>query len=77
MASCLVKGDFPLNIFWTLNGQAIQNINGITLLNSKRSSQLNIENVNFEHAGEYKCTVKNKAGESSYSTVLNVNGSVL
>lgn len=77
MVNCfVVKGDFPLKIFWTLNGKAVSDFHGISLINSKRNSQLNIENVYFDHAGEFTCTAKNKAGTSSYSAQLNVNGIV-
>lgn len=77
MASCLVtKGDFPLKIIWTLNGKSIHDMNGISLMNSKRASQLSIDSVYFDHAGEYTCWAKNAAGTSSYSAILNVNGIV-
>lgn len=41
---------------------------------NKKVNTLSIESVGAEHAGTYVCIAKNKAGESSYATVLNVNG---
>lgn len=36
---------------------------------------LSIESVDAVHTGEYMCIAENVAGEASYSTTLNVNGS--
>lgn len=75
VANCIVtKGDLPIKIKWTLNGKAIQKIHGVSLSNTKRSSQINIESVYFEHAGNYTCIANNSAGYDTYSTILNVNG---
>lgn len=75
MLNCFVmKGDFPLRIHWTLNGKPLDHFIGISFSNNKRSSQLNIESVSSEHAGEYTCHASNSAGNSSYSAMLNVNG---
>lgn len=41
---------------------------------SKRRSVLEIEAVSANHAGEYTCSVSNKAGAASHSTALIVNG---
>ncbi|KAF2905043.1 hypothetical protein ILUMI_01126, partial [Ignelater luminosus] len=67
------KGDNPLNISWTLNGNEIKHLRGITLLNSKRVSYLTIESVQAEHSGEYSCVAANMAGTAKYSAYLNVN----
>lgn len=73
----VVKGDYPLDIYWSLNDKSVGNINGITVVNTnKRVQQLTIENVQGYHAGRYTCTVKNKAGTVEYSADLNVNGSL-
>lgn len=75
MANCLVaKGDLPIEIMWTLNSQSVAFINGITLNNLKRSSQITIDSVHFEHAGEYTCRAKNSVGATVYSVTLHVNG---
>lgn len=77
--TCTVnKGDFPLDIFWKLNGENVQNMRGVTLLRTnKRISQLSIDYVQAEHAGEYICRAQNQAGTISFSTDLHVNGDLL
>lgn len=70
------KGDFPIDLIWTLNGRNIAKYDGITVMRTtKRVSQLNIDSVHAEHAGEYVCTAQNAAGNASHSTSLHVNGS--
>lgn len=75
-ATCTVhKGDFPIDIYWTLNNITVDKIHGITIMRTnKRISQLSIDSVQADHAGEYTCHAKNSAGISSHSTVLHVNG---
>lgn len=79
IVNCAVtKGDFPLKIVWTLNDKPARDIDGITVDNSKkRVSQLSIDSVQAEHAGKYICTAANRAGSSSHSAVLNVNGTLV
>lgn len=75
MALCTVpKGDLPIEISWSINGKLVKKMDGISLSQTKRSSQISIDSVYFEHAGEYTCTAKNSIGSSSYSAILNVNG---
>lgn len=70
------KGDFPLEIKWTLNNRAITEYSGISVMRTnKRISQLSIDSVQAEHAGEYICTAYNKAGNASHAASLQVNGS--
>jgi hypothetical protein len=73
---CMVnKGDFPLKIKWTLNGHSLDQVDGITALQTnKRLSQLNIDSVQAHHSGKYVCSAKNPAGTVSYSAYLHVNG---
>lgn len=74
---CMVnKGDIPINITWTLNGERlINNDNFVTMsrLNS-RTSSLNIDILNDKHRGNYKCLANNKAGQVEYETTLFING---
>ncbi|XP_068899451.1 cell adhesion molecule Dscam1 isoform X43 [Tenebrio molitor] len=72
---CMVnKGDFPLEIKWTLNGHSLDQVDGITALQTnKRLSQLNIDSVQAHHSGKYVCSAKNPAGIVSYSAYLHVN----
>lgn len=76
-APCTVlKGDFPIDIQWALNGQPIgQDHSDITIVStSKRVSLLTIDGLSARHAGEYTCTASNAAGGTSYSSSLAVNG---
>lgn len=78
-ATCSVsKGDLPLNITWIFNKQPINRIGGVTIsLVNHRLSALSIESVQAEHAGNYTCIATNRAGTTSYSANLNVNGTLL
>lgn len=74
----IAKGDFPLEIQWRLNGRNAEDISGISIMRTnKRISQLSIDSVQADHAGEYVCSARNKAGTVSLSTALHVNGRVL
>lgn len=69
------KGDFPIDITWMLNGRAITDYAGISVARTnKRISQLSIDSVQAEHAGEYVCTARNAVGFTNHSTNLHVNG---
>lgn len=70
----VLKGDLPLNVTWTLNGNPISSSDGITIMKMKRFSTLNIDSVQDIHSGNYTCRVGNQAGYASHSAVLNVNG---
>jgi hypothetical protein len=39
-----------------------------------RTSMLMISNINYRHSGTYTCVVKNKAGSTTYTAELKVNG---
>ncbi|XP_046591195.1 Down syndrome cell adhesion molecule-like protein Dscam2 isoform X12 [Neodiprion lecontei] len=70
----IMKGDFPMDISWALNGEPITaEQSDITISNSKRVSLLAIDAVAARHAGEYTCTASNKAGATSHSALLAVN----
>lgn len=71
----VIKGDLPIEITWKHNYRSIDPIDGITIARtSKRSSQLSVESALAIHSGEYTCTAKNTAGQTSHSVALNVNG---
>lgn len=75
--SCTVsKGDFPIEITWNFKGNPILPGRSDIVVsdNGKRIKQLAIEAVAARHAGEYTCVASNVAGSTSYSTVLEVNG---
>ncbi|KAL7294790.1 hypothetical protein TKK_0011722 [Trichogramma kaykai] len=76
-ATCnVLKGDAPIDIHWTLNGQPIDEAHHPDLrvsMSGKKLSLLIIDSVAAHHAGEYTCVAKNRAGSSSRSTILAVN----
>lgn len=74
----VVKGDSPVEIELSFRGEIIPETvdqSEIVISNSgKRAKQLLIESVHAKHAGEYTCIVSNKAGSTTRSTNLAVNG---
>lgn len=79
-ATCsIIKGDFPVKIVWKLNGNTIgSDETDITITKiNKHMSALSIESVAARHAGEYTCVATNRAGNTSHSTVLVVNGTII
>lgn len=73
----IVKGDLPLTIRWSLNGNivAANNRNDISIVSlSPKTSVLNIAAVDQEHRGLVECIAENAAGSASYSSELHVNG---
>ncbi|XP_044595769.1 Down syndrome cell adhesion molecule-like protein Dscam2 isoform X1 [Cotesia glomerata] len=76
-AMCSVlKGDQPVEIRWSLNGQLITRQNHPDIMISKtgkKISLLSIDAVTAQHAGEYSCEASNQAGSTSRSAVLSVN----
>lgn len=71
----VIKGDFPINITWSLNGRPVKEIGGISVFrNNKRISQLSVDVVKEKHAGIYDCDAANPAGRVSHSAHLQVNG---
>lgn len=78
MVSCSIsKGDVPLEINWTLNGEILgQDRDDITISNGKRHSTLSIDKVAASHRGEYECEASNKAGTAIHRALLTVNGTI-
>lgn len=74
------KGDLPLNIEWFFINEnnetkkIITNDGIVITRTNQRMSILSIEAVKARHRGTYMCAVKNKAGQTSHSTVLAING---
>ncbi|XP_035731484.1 Down syndrome cell adhesion molecule-like protein Dscam2 isoform X11 [Vespa mandarinia] len=80
----VIKGDLPVDIIWSLNGQLIDVMDAQTNQNydrqdiivsrsNKRASTLTIDSVAARHAGEYSCTASNAAGSATHTSVLSVN----
>lgn len=78
LVTCAVsKGDLPLRIQWYFNEEEVKNgEKGVTLVNTKRSSQLTIESVSHRNQGNYSCVVKNEAGTVNHTATLFVNGTL-
>lgn len=76
LVTCAVgKGDLPLKIEWYFNGKPVKAGDfGINLVNTKRTSQINIDSVSHQNQGNYTCVVKNEAGSMNYTAELFVNG---
>ncbi|XP_043867002.1 Down syndrome cell adhesion molecule-like protein Dscam2 isoform X32 [Drosophila mojavensis] len=73
---CMVfKGDTPLQLHWTLNGQPITNENvGIRIIKmSPKLSSLSIDSINDHHRGLFKCIASNSAGSAEQTAELVVN----
>lgn len=73
----VVKGDQPLKLEWYFNDNKIKPGDfGISLLNTKRASQLSIESVSHQNQGNYTCVVTNQAGTMNHTAELFVNGTI-
>lgn len=73
----VAKGDQPLEISWAFNGTPIGSNHGsdvVVASTNKKNSVLTIESVAARHAGEYTCSASNRAGATSHSAQLTVNG---
>lgn len=70
------KGDKPLKITWSFQGDDLSSHMGIeTMKIGDRSSILSIGSAMAAHSGNYTCTATNPAGSASYTTSIFVNGS--
>lgn len=73
----VAKGDQPLEISWAFNGTPIGSHHGSDVVigsTNKKNSVLTIESVAASHAGEYTCSASNRAGATTHSSRLTVNG---
>lgn len=75
--NCMIsKGDLPLQIHWTLNGDPIVNqLNHMQVVRlSPRFSSLSIDDIGGAHRGTFRCIASNQAGRSEAQSDLKVNG---
>lgn len=77
----ITKGDVPVHIWWTLTdpdlleSRNLSSSDGIIITRTtQKVNMLTIEAVKARHRGNYTCYAKNKAGVSSHSTFLHING---
>ena len=78
--TCYVaRGDEPISLSWTLNGQPLSNSRpGVNLVNvGSKTSLLTLNNVNHHSDGEYRCLARNPAGVVAFSANLTVYGKVV
>lgn len=69
------KGDTPVSISWSFQGQPITRKLGVkTTTLSERVSVLDIPNALGPNSGNYTCTATNKAGTATHTALLNVIG---
>lgn len=76
-ATCMIlKGDLPLDIFWTLNNEPIaKGSNGFNILQlNARTSYLSVDALEAKHRGTYRCIAVNMGGLAEYAAELQVNG---
>lgn len=74
---CMIsKGDLPLQIHWTLNGEPVVNgANNMQVVRfSPRLSSLSIDAISGTHRGTFRCIASNLAGRVEASSDLKVNG---
>lgn len=78
----ITKGDQPLIIWWTVieaddpnaKEKNLTTSDEIEIRNNKRSSMLSIDSVKARHRGNFSCHAKNKAGYTSITAQLAING---
>ena len=72
------KGDTPLTLTWSVNGEPVAGRPGVQVLPAGvRSTLLTVPSVSAEHSGIYTCTASNAAGTVSHSTRLDVRGQLV
>lgn len=79
MNCAVVKGDTPIDIYWTHNKVRIEATSSsemavMILRNGQRMSTLSIESVRAGHRGQYTCVATNTAGTVRHTVDLTVNG---
>jgi hypothetical protein len=77
----ITKGDNPLKIWWSFKGDDdffahnLTSNDGVVISrNGQKLSVLNIEQVKARHRGNYTCYASNRAGFTSQSSYLSING---
>lgn len=76
-ATCMIlKGDLPLDIFWTLNNEPIaKGSDGFNIMKlNARTSYMSVDSLEAKHRGTYRCIAVNLAGLAEYAAELQVNG---
>jgi hypothetical protein len=70
----IIHGDSPFTFEWLFKNKTIMGTEERRIDITKKSSTLSIDSVLAKHSGEYTCKVVNKAGFSTITTELVVEG---
>jgi hypothetical protein len=81
----ITKGDLPLKIWWNFQEEGLDTFaynlssnDGIVITQSNQKvSMLSIEALKARHRGNYTCFAQNRAGSTSHSAYLAINGLIL
>lgn len=71
------KGDRPLQISWSFQGNEIPYHNNMGITTTKlgeKASVLSIPTAMGQHSGNYTCTASNRAGRAHHSALVNIHG---
>lgn len=72
------KGDRPLQISWSIQGEEIASHLGISTTKiGDTTSLLTIASTTAAHSSNYTCTATNPAGSTSYTAPVHINGIAL
>lgn len=80
----ITKGDTPLKIWWNFHEEGVETFpynltsnDGIIITQSNQKvSMLSIEALKGRHRGNYTCYARNRAGITSHSSYLAINGQI-
>jgi hypothetical protein len=80
-STSVTKGDSPIKIWWTFKSEdeeipynLTSNDGVIITRTTQKISMIAIEAVKARHRGNYTCYASNKAGVTSHSSYLSING---
>lgn len=74
-SQCSVSsGDLPIKISWLFNNDPLNHPDITVSAIGRRASAISIDQVSWEHVGNYTCLGENRAGKASFTAHLFVNG---
>lgn len=69
------KGDKPIQLSWTFHGKELSTDMGmVTVKVGEDTSLLMVSSADLIHSGNYTCIALNRAGKTTYTTEILVNG---
>lgn len=76
--TCNVKGDTPMNITWTMDGQGISPGLGVSIIPAgPKTSIIMIGHVSYKHSADFSCVASNIVGVDQQTVGLVVEGQLL